>query len=186
MPIIDEKDIALRISRGDPVAFENLFNEYYGPLIGFFRRRGLALETSEDLAQEVFVNVWKRREHLDKSKSIRGYLYAAAYNNFKMHLRSKAVRDAHKDEMMAEEDNNVFFPKEEFDVNDHINQAIQDLPEAHRAVFVMHRYDGLSYKEIAHILDLAPKTIEGRMSKALKALRIALQHLLFWILVTLS
>ena len=185
MSIVNEADISLRISQGDAAAFEYLFNTYYGAIIGFFRRRGMPLEVAEDLAQDVFVNVWKRREHLDKNKSIRGYLYAAAYNNFKMHLRSKKVRDTRIAELMTNQEQNVYFPNENFDVNDHINQALDKLPEIQRIVFVMHRYDELSYKEIAHILELSPKTIEGRMGKALKSLRLLLKHLLTWILVLL-
>ncbi len=176
-----EIDTPPRISWGDPQAFERLFNDYYAPIFSFFKRRGVPHANAEDLAQDVFVNVWKKRAQLDEGKSIRGYLYTAAYNTLKMHFRSKSTRDAHMQKLAIEQQDLVLNAKDEFDVNEHINKALNSLPEYQKVVFVMHRYDGLSYKEIAQVLDLSVKTIESRMSKALKALRVALRHLLFWV-----
>ncbi len=183
---ITEADLSRRIARGDPAAFKHLFDTYYPAIFSFFRKRGLEYTLAEDLAQDVFINVWKRREYLDPKQSTRGYLYAAAYNKMKMHFRSKSVRDAHMQSLADAPEAHVVPAHDEFDMSEHINQAIAALPEYQKVVFVMHRYDGLTYKEIAQVLDLSTKTIESRMSKALRALRGALKHLLIWLLLILS
>lgn len=183
---ITEADICRRIARGDPAAFKHLFDTYYSAIFSFFRKRGLEHTLAEDLAQDVFVNVWKRREYLDPRQSMRGYLYAAAYNNMKMHFRSKAVRDTHMQSLTEAPESHISPANDEFDMSEHINKAIAALPDYQKVVFVMHRYDGLTYKEIAQVLDLSTKTIESRMSKALKALRITLKHLLLWLILIFS
>ena len=183
---IDEHTMCQRISEGDPAAFERFFDAYYQPIYRFFRQRGIERIDAEDLAQDVFVNVWKHRLNIDPKQSLRGYLFAAAYNRLKMHFRSKASLDANQERFAIEQGTASEKPIEEFDVNEHINKAVRELPEFQKAVFVMHRYDGLSYKEIAQVLNIATKTVEGRMSRALKSLRTALRHLLSLIAVALT
>ena len=182
--VLHDRELCSLVKKGDEGAFKSLFDTYYGPLFGFFRRRGMEHALAEDMAQDVFVNVWNRREHLDPNQSMRGYLFTSAYNSIKMHLRKKSVRDAHAQTLMNQEEQTTGIV-EEFDVAEKIKGAIDNLPEAQQAVFVMHRYDGLSYKEIAQALELSQKTIESRMSKALKSLRLALKHLLTWIVCLL-
>ena len=131
---------------------------------------------AEDMAQDIFVRVWQNRTRLNPEASIRAYLFQAAANEIRMHYRKKKVRDAHADDVKKSAP--VYtIPVSDFDQKAHIEKAIQSLPPAMQEVFVLHRFDGLSYKEIAHLKGVSVKTVESRMSKALKQLRAQLLHL---------
>jgi len=70
----------------------------------------------------------------------------------------------------------VAAPVEHFDVAPDVQAAIQALPDGVQQTFVLSRFDGLTYREIAALLEVSPKTVEARMSKALRLLRESLQH----------
>ena len=159
-----------RIKNGDQAAFKVLFDRYYESLYRFFCHRGMDYEMAEDMAQDIFVRVWQKRNSLNPEKSIKSYLYQAAANEVGMYLRKKSVRDAHAQEVQYQH-SNIHHTPADFDQKEFIEKTIQSLPETLRNVFVYHRYDGLSYKEIAQIEGVSVKTVESRMSKALKYLR---------------
>ena len=69
-------------------------------------------------------------------------------------------------------------PDESFDLRDKIQTAIDTLPDPLRIVFVLHRFEEHTYGDIAEVLDISVKTVEGRMSRALRLLREQLRSLL--------
>ena len=71
-------------------------------------------------------------------------------------------------------------------VSKHIQQAIEELPPSYREAFIMHRFRNLSYKEIAEILDVSPKTVDYRIQQSLKILRVKLQDYLPVLLLLLT
>ena len=170
-----DKELCERLHQGDETAFRQLFDTYYGQLYRFFCYRGIDPAMAEDMAQDVFVKVWQGRSRLDANKSIKAYLFTAAANEIRMFLRKKRVRDAYAKEEKAS-GVSYSLPFTEFETKAAIETAIQALPEHLRTVFVLHRYDHLTYREIAEMQQVSVKTVESRMSKALKRLKIALQH----------
>ena len=171
----NDRELCVRLHQGDETAFKQLFDKYYGQLYRFFCYRGMDKAMAEDMAQDVFVKVWHHRSRLDANKSIKAYLFTAAGNEIKMFLRKKQVRDAHATEKQATAIT-YSLPITDFDTKAAVDTAIQALPENLRTVFVLHRYDQMTYREIAEIQQVSIKTVESRMSKALKSLRNALQH----------
>ena len=179
---LSDKELFERVQGGDQSAFRVLFDRYYGMLYRFFCYRGMEDSRAEDMAQDVFVKVWSNRDRIQVDKSIKAYLFTVAGNEINMHLRKKKVRDAHAKEEKA---SSIAYalPITDFDTRAAIDAAIQALPENQRHVFVLHRYDQLTYKEIAQLQQVSIKTVESRMSKALKRLKHALQHLRTLILI---
>ena len=170
-PISDsDKTLCHRIKNGDEAAFKALFDRYYEPLYRFFCHRGMEFAIAEDMAQDIFVRVWQKRTSLDPEKSLKAYLYQAAANEIGMFLRKKSVRDAHIQDVQHRHTHSSS-QITDFDQKEFIDKTIASLPDNLRDVFVMHRYDGLSYKEIAELHSVSIKTVESRMSKALKYLR---------------
>ena len=165
-----DETLCLRIKNGDETAFKALFDRYYESLYRFFCRRGMDYPVAEDMAQDIFVRVWQKRNGLNPTKSIKSYLFQAGANEIGMHLRKKSVRDAHAKDVQFQHNGRSISPTE-FDQKAYIEKTIQSLPEPLRHVFILHRYDELSYKEIAQLQGISIKTVESRMSKALKYLR---------------
>jgi len=171
-----EIELIKAIRHDDKAAFKALCRIYYDPLYRFLWRKTRDEETAKDLVQELFLNVWKNRANLDEAQSSKAYLYRAANNIAINHLKKKAVRQAYTLDSPAAE--RMAGTDEKQDFQEYAEEVLHDLPEEQRLVFTMNKFEGLKYHEIAEMLNVSVKTVENRMSKALKALREKLGHLL--------
>jgi RNA polymerase sigma-70 factor (ECF subfamily) len=180
MPV-DEKNVVeleliKAIRHANKTAFRALCQIYYDPLYRFLWRKTRAEETAKDLVQELFLNVWKNRANLDETRSCKAYLYRAANNLAINHLKQKAARQAYTIESSASE--RIAATDEQHDFQEYAEEVLHDLPEEQRLVFTLNKFEGLKYIEIAEMLHISIKTVESRMSKALKTLREKLGPLL--------
>ena len=128
---------------------------------------------AEDLAQDVFLELWKRRESIPPDSSEGAYLLQSVRNRALNHLRHLQVQ--RKNVMHIEA---ITGPAEFADararrdeLQDAATNAIAELPPRTREVFIMSRERGLKYLEIAEILGITVKAVEANMSRALKSLR---------------
>ncbi len=128
--------------------------------------------TAEDIVQEVFYELYRKKETL-KIDSLKAYLSRAVFNRSINYVKGRR-------EIVESNDDTVVDRVETYDSQDqmeynelenYINKIIDTLPEKCRLVFVLSRFEQLSYKEIAQRLDISVKTVENQMSKALKILR---------------
>ena len=143
------------------------------------------MDLSRSLVQEVFVDLWTKRERITLKYSIKSYLYNAVRNRSVDYLRAakKSVKlSAVSDQLQT----SFTDPVEEAELADQINKSINELPEKCKEVFVLCRIEGLKYSQIAEKLNISVKTVEMQMGIALKKLRdklsdIQLVKLLFYI-----
>ncbi|MDZ7694015.1 MAG: RNA polymerase sigma-70 factor [Balneolaceae bacterium] len=166
------------LKEGDERAFKQIFLSYYDPLCNFCWRYAKSKAISEDLVQEVFAEMWDHREVLDPSRSIKLYLYQAVKNKALDYLdHQKVVRRYQKD--YRSENKDVIKQKRLQQENEKFikaaREAIDSLPHRTQQVYVLHREDGLTYPEIAKVLDVSVKTVEAHISKALDILRYELR-----------
>lgn len=173
-----ENDAISALTRGDAKAFEFLFISYYERLVAFIITYTNDKMMSEDIVQQVFVNLWNNREKLYDVKSPRSYLYAMTYNYFvdevkrkhKMNkLLEKIYEDALRDRIVESEE---ILEKR---INK-IKAVIETLPSKCAEIFKMNKVQGYRYKEIAEILGISLKTVENQMGIALKKIRRACQN----------
>jgi len=151
---------------------ELIFKQYYEVMcrtaIRITKERSLA----EDIVQEVFFELYKKREKL-KIESLVGYLKRAVYNRSINKVKGRKDHvDA--DEIAYELSDNGHNSQDEMEYGEletFINGVIDSLPEKCRLVFVLNRFEQLSYKEVAAKMNISVKTVENQMSKALKILR---------------
>jgi RNA polymerase sigma-70 factor (ECF subfamily) len=166
----DDRLIAL-IQENDLVAFERIYNKYWSKLYlsayNILRDR----QVSEDITQEVLVNLWMKRANLQLT-SLNAYLYTSVrYQVFNI-IRSGKVRADLFNRLEGLFSNNggedILSEK---DINRLLEQGIAELPEKCRQIFIMSRKEHLSTKEIAERLGIAPKTVENQLTVALNRLR---------------
>jgi RNA polymerase sigma-70 factor (ECF subfamily) len=168
-----ERELQERIRAGDERAFDIVFRDNYAHLVrmaeSVLRQRAM----SEEVAQEVMLELWRRREVLQVEQSFRAYLLRSTRNRALNHVRHQRVveREAAiaaidprsapsaEDEMLGTE------------LEEAVRAAIDGLPERTREIFQLSRYQGLKYAEIAVALDISVKTVEKRMGQALAELR---------------
>lgn len=162
------------IQQGDKKAFEQVFRLYYRPICGYVYSVIKDSVEAEEVVQNLFFNVWNKRQSLDISSSLKAYLYRAAHNDCLNRIKHAKVRTMYADDYKhtvsgAHEDG--FKTLNAKELNNKINQAIDELPEQCGIVFRLSRFDNLKYNEIAAQLDISVKTVENHMGKALKLLR---------------
>ncbi len=176
-------DTIKAIQQGDEGAYEALFREWYPALVGFSRKFIHDPAESEELVQEMFCQLWDKRNSFNPTTSLKAYLYAAVRNRCFNYLEHRKVRQRSQ-EAVAEritEQGRQSSPvqiMEEIETKTRIEQAVAELPNRCREVFELSRYEGLKYAEIAQKLEISPKTVEVQIGRALKHLREALRDLL--------
>ncbi|MEN6569359.1 MAG: RNA polymerase sigma-70 factor [Rikenellaceae bacterium] len=162
-----------RIKDGDIDAFEQLFKSSYMSLLYYSISITGSKEISEEIIQELFYYIWKERDKLQIMSSLKGYLYKSVKNRSIQHLNSKCLNIQIESPLEVERTTGVDGESimELKDLENVILKSMEMMPIRRAQIFRMHRFDKMSYSEIAEKLSLSIKTIEAEMGKALKTLR---------------
>ena len=150
--------------------FKMIYDAHFDDLRRYLIYRSGDQDLSKDIAQNVFMKVWTKKIEI-ASGNIKSLLFKMATDEFISHIRKKKVEKEYTEsidlKLIREPDNNddllekkVLFQK-----------ALNQLPEKQKTAFLMNKMQGLTYKEIAEILNLSQKAIEKRIGLALKALK---------------
>jgi RNA polymerase sigma-70 factor (ECF subfamily) len=167
-------DLAERIRCGDQAAFESMFHHYYSRLCVFSNSYVKSLDISRDVVQEVFIKIWDNRESFHISQSLKAYLYMAVRNQSLNFLQQKKQKQRLEERLKKQQDLSDSIKKEELnteELTEKIWKLVDKLPERRRTIFILYRKHGLSYTEIAEVMDITRKTVENQMGKSLKFLR---------------
>mgnify|MGYP003393879039 CR=1 FL=1 len=145
-------------------------------------------DASEDVVQDVFLKFWSKRENINIIESVKSYLYRATINTSLNHLErnKKIIRLQNTDlsnESISIKAGEELYHKE---LKGKIDEAINQLPPKCKVVFVLSRYEGMKYQQIADHLDISIKTVENQMGKALKMLRERLKPFLTREFITIA
>ncbi len=162
-----------QLRTGDRTALRAIFDQQYEPvcqaIFRFVQDPGL----TEDLAQEVFVRFWEKREQINIDSNLSAYLRRMAVNEALAYLRKKTRFRA--DELPIHLPGKHAAPADEQlatqELSVRITAAISGLPPRCRAIFQLSRFEDKTYQEIADQLEISIKTVENQMGKALKILR---------------
>ncbi len=166
---LPDSQLVHAIRRSDAGAFKALYDRYYDRLLRFVWLKIRDEEIIKDLVQEVFLRIWNGRENLDPSCSTKAYLFSVAQNLSIDFLRRKRFENSY----LSEQSSRTLHaePDASFELRDKIAHALACVPDDQRSVFVLSRYEGLTYPQIATALNISIKTVESRMSKTLRFLR---------------
>jgi len=169
-----------RVREGDIKAFENLFREFYSPLVGFAMGFVNDQDTAEEMVQDFFYHYWKNRESIEIKVSLKAYLFNSVKNFSFKFLEKQQVRRRYAERILAqtEEAEATTFADEmgARELQKEIDHALSTLPERCRKVFKMNRVQGMKYQEIAQTLSVSVKTVEADMTRTLKVLRKSLEN----------
>jgi RNA polymerase sigma-70 factor (family 1) len=151
--------------------FDQIFNSWYDPVRNFLYYKTGDVQVAQDLAQEAFLKIWEKRDGI-KTETVKNLLFTIANNLFLNRLEHQKVTfkfaNNYQGKTMAEAPDYELEMKE-FDQK--LQQALADLDDKKRTVFLMNRIDEFTYNEIAENLGLSVKAVEKRMEKALAFLR---------------
>ncbi|HTR77570.1 MAG TPA: RNA polymerase sigma-70 factor [Gemmatimonadaceae bacterium] len=179
---MDDRQLMDRLKVGDQAAFDSIFRSYYPQLAGFLEAMLRDRAIGEELAQDVMLELWRRREQLELKESLRSYLFQAARNRALNHIRHERVARRNEPLVAGETSATVDHPEDsnlvDAEIETALRTAVAGLPDRCREVFELSRVNGLSYAEIAAALDISVKTVETQMGKALRVLR---EHMAPWL-----
>ena len=168
-----DHELLERLRAGDDGVYDAIFHEHYPRLVGLadsmLRDRG----TAEEIAQDVMLELWRRRESLRLEASLGAYLLRATRNRALNHVRHQRI--VRRAEPFAAAEIAPVQPTDrrsvQAEIDAALHDAVRDLPARCREVFELSRVHGLSYAEIAHTMEISVKTVEAQMGKALRTLR---------------
>jgi len=176
-----EKNLLLRIKRGDRKAFDRLFENYFEALCNYAFLLVRDETAAEEISTEVFYRIWCKRDEIHFRVSLKKYLLKSVYNISMNYLKHISIVKHYKDlsivmhmekEIFSEDYNTSPLAILEFDeLESKINDAIDSLPDQCRKVFTMNRFKGMKYREIAEALNISLSTVKYHMSTALDTLR---------------
>lgn len=163
------------IAKGEMKAFDAFFDIYYGRLVNFSHLFLRDKNAAEDVVAEVLTNLLLEKERIFQMKNVESYLYASVRNKSLTQL-SKAKKEllvdwsentkAHSidlknpEQLMVEEELVVF-----------IADLVEHLPKKRKMVFKLIREDGLTYKQVAEIMDISNRTVEVHLKLAIQFFR---------------
>jgi RNA polymerase sigma-70 factor, ECF subfamily len=181
--------LMLDVKAGDEASFELLLQKYRSPLVNFLFRMVRDRATAEDLAQEVFLRVYRARAQYSPSAKFTTWLFRIATN-----LALNSVRDNRHRQMDVsidaplEEDEAppLQLPSRDMRIDEHmmerdrsefIRQKITALPEKQRVAVLLHKYEEMDYADIAKILECSESALKSLLFRAYETLRIQLAPL---------
>ena len=181
---LSDTELMLRLKAGDDSAFDYLVEKFRRPLIGFMYRMARNQPVAEELAQEVFLRVYRSRQSYAAEAKFSTWLYRIATN-----LALNHIRDTRNERMLASV--SLDEPDEEsgrtLDVADNrrtveedllrqerrraIRQRVEELPERQRLAVVMHKYQEMDYRQISGVLKMSESAVKSLLFRAYESLR---------------
>lgn len=152
---------------------KSLYQKYYNILCSQVFHILKDRIVTEDIVQEVFAEIWKKREELNINQSIEGYLKRACRNRSLNYIRDNKIKWEDDSQLINLQDSTVSTVDKlsVIELEKEIKEGVMTLPEKCGIVFSLSRYEEMSYLEIAQELGISVKTVENQISKALKILR---------------
>jgi RNA polymerase sigma-70 factor (ECF subfamily) len=153
--------------------FKEVFEINFDAIRDFIFYRCGDMETASDVAQDVFLMIWKKRESL-KGDCIKPLLYKMATDSYINSYKKELCRMNYRQSLPGEEEDCEPSPEEELMFRESVaacTEALAQMPETQRKVYLMSRENGMKYREIAGRLHVSVKTVEKHVSAALRLLR---------------
>jgi len=181
-----DAQLMLRVGEGDDTSFAVLLERHRGSVVHFMYRMVQNQAVSEELAQEVFLRVYRSRSTYEPTAKFTTWLFRIA-----THVALNSIRDGKKEK--GHESLDVEIEGMERQVADcqptveqemvqnvklrEVRQAIEALPAKQRAAVLMHKYEGLDYAQIAAVLSCSESAVKSLLFRAYESLRGRLAHM---------
>ncbi len=183
MAPIDIHEQTLLWLQGNDASFEAIFYYYQPRLHRYICQYIKDTQRADDVVMEILTRAWQRRESIHTAGTFGHYLFTAARNRLINEGRRKIERLLSLDTLDERPEGESWDPFIHKELEHIYHTSVSALPEKRRVIFLKHRNDNLTYKEIAEELNISTKTVENQVAAALKFLRHAMSQYLssmFW------
>jgi len=176
---LDDSALVERFLAGEKRAFTELANRYHVRLMNFIYRTIGDRDRAEDLVQETFIRVYRHLHRFDQTKKFSTWVYTIAGNLAKNELRNRSrnplvlfqtiKKNWDADHRPLEWEDNTYRPDDLYrkrHLKEMVEQAVAQLPEHHRMVFILREMEGKTYEEISEITGVNLGTVKSRLNRA--------------------
>ncbi len=174
---LNDEQLVDFLNKGEEAAITEIYNRYWEKLLGVAFIHTKDKDAAEEIVQEVLINLWDRRSVL-KINSLQNYL-ASAVKYAVIHSIQRSERRAFIVSNEFTQRTNNYSEQEIYArfLNEYINGLVDKLPDKCKIVFKCSRQEGKNTAEIASELNIAEKTVEAHLTKAIKFIRLSLKHI---------
>lgn len=176
-----DRELTRRLRYNDTAALDELLALYWEDLVRYAWSIVHSIDDAEDIAQQAFLQLWRRRTHLEhRGGGMHSYLLRIARNLSlnEQRRRKVVVRAGSRLQDVAPHQPTPAEVVEEAELQAAVEAALEALPARRREVFMLVRFHGLSYRETAEVMGISPQTVANQLSSALAELRRALREYL--------
>jgi len=169
-----DTDLLAGLKQGNEAAYVAIYHRYWEGLLNAAYKRLRSKEDAEEVVQEIFVNLYLRRNEIDPKSTLEAYLKTALKFKVIDLYRLQQLHYKHIDSLIAEARVDPKDADDELSVKEFKNSvlsACQKLPQKCREVFIMFRFEELSHKEIAQRTSISVSTVKKHLHKAMFFLR---------------
>jgi RNA polymerase sigma-70 factor (family 1) len=176
---LPEQLLLKRSSEGDATAFHQLYQLHKRDVFTLVNMRLSSIDDAKDVVQEIFIELWLKKEYLCAIRDLKPYLYVLARNQVITAYRRKTVQ-LKNESLLFEGLNTLDHSAEDNaiakELYDQINLIVDALPETTRKCYHLSKNEGKRNGEIADLLNISEKTVRNNLSEALKRLKTVLSH----------
>jgi RNA polymerase sigma-70 factor (ECF subfamily) len=171
-------------------AFDEIYQRYWSSLYAYSYNRLRSELASEEIVQEVFLNLWTKRNTSEPIISLSAYLFTGVKYRLLNEIKAAQVRKkfaVNFDAFQITTYSDITQETVAFgDLQLALETKVSNLPPKCRHIFQLSRQKNLSISEISNVLHISPKTVENQLTKALKYLRLELKEFFFCLIVLLN
>ncbi|HEY9256344.1 RNA polymerase sigma factor [Chitinophaga sp.] len=166
-------ELVSAIKQGDELSYEQAYISCRDKVFYYFLKKTRSEEDASDLLQTTFLRLWQYRSSLNEDYSLDQHLFNIAYTVYVDALRrqQKVMRIDHALHTEAPEEAVAIDPVEQKEMDHRLQVLLEQLPPERKKVFILHRLEGYSYKEIAAELSISVKTVDNHVARAVKYLK---------------
>jgi len=164
-------ELTAYIREGNAFVFEQVYFKYRAKVYTYLLSKSKSEAVAEELAQITFIKLWNSRHSLSDDYPLDTQLFRMAASVLVDHCRREAKRHAVL-KIVSRDKEDAYLPDFSLnETNSRIQAALESLPPARKEAFLLSRFEGLSYKQIANKLSISDRTVEKHISLALRQLK---------------
>lgn len=182
----EQSEWLVGLQAGDELAFTAIYKRFWPSLYSVAYNYVRDQATAEEMVQDLFTTLWLKRLHVSIQGSLEAYLFRSIRNMIYDHFDKQSVRNRVHEQLQLLGTEATYTTDELIafeDLQTHLIQAVNQLPQPTQRIFRMSRFEYLPVADIAHQLSLTPKAIEYHITRALKLLRLQLKDFLILVLL---
>jgi RNA polymerase sigma-70 factor (family 1) len=174
---LSDMELCALLVKSDNHAFEEIFNRYWSVLYSAAYKRLKSHEKTEEIVQDLFTLLWSKREDIQIHTSLSGYLLTTVRYLVLNHFQRESVRESYKKSLDLEDayDNSTEDTIMLNDLKRNLEKEVNNLPPQCRSIYELSRNQHIVNREIAALLSISEKTVEGHLTKAIKRLKVRLK-----------